>query len=211
MKQCKPKPCDECKTTFQPHNSLQVVCSPNCALKRVKRRQEAKVASTIKKERKAQKQASTRAKRDLNRKNIRWQHKQTQKAFNKLRVAQELKWFEDRGLEPTCISCGKPKGNDQWCCGHFKSRGAQSGLRYDPKNTYLQHNQRCNMRLSADIEGTKTTRGYKKGLIERFGEVEGQAIIDYCEVNVKPVDWDWEELEKQRAGYNKLLRQIEGR
>ena len=98
-----------------------------------------------------------------------------------MRVLQEFKWFADRGLEPTCISCGKKLGGDQWCNGHYKTRGSTPELALDPKNSYLQHNVLCNMHLSGDIEGTKATRGYKKGLIERFGEAEGQAIIDYCE------------------------------
>lgn len=65
------------------------------------------------------------------------------------------------------------------------------------------------MNLSGDIEGTKTTRGYKQGLKDRFGEEEGQAIIDYCESNTTPVKWSWEELEKNRAQYNARIREIE--
>jgi hypothetical protein len=65
------------------------------------------------------------------------------------------------------------------------------------------------MNLSGDIEGTKTTRGYKQGLKERFGEEEVQTIIDYCESNTAPVKWSWEELEKNRAKYNARIREIE--
>ena len=54
----------------------------------------------------------------------------------------------------------------------------------------------------------KAIRGYKQGLIDRFGE-EGQAIIDYCETNSDPVKWTWEELEKNRAEYNARIREIE--
>lgn len=65
------------------------------------------------------------------------------------------------------------------------------------------------MNLSGDISGTKTTRGYKQGLIDRFGEEEGQEIIDYCETNSDPVKWTWEELEKNRAKYNARIRELE--
>lgn len=65
------------------------------------------------------------------------------------------------------------------------------------------------MNLSGDIEGTKTTRGYKQGLKDRFGEVEGQKIIDYCESNTAPVKWSWEELEKMRSSFNKRIREME--
>jgi hypothetical protein len=159
-------------------------------------------------QRKAEK-ATRAASRDAKRKDLKWQHKLTQKSFNRMRVLEEFLWFKQRGLEPECISCGRPLGGDQWCCGHFKTRGAQSGLRYDPKNTYLQHNHRCNMNLSGDIEGTKTTRGYKQGLKDRFGEEEGQAIIDYCESNTAPVKWSWEELEKMRSKFNERIRELE--
>lgn len=159
-------------------------------------------------QRKAEKVTRT-VSRDAKRRDLKWQHKLTQKAFNRMRVLEELLWFKQRGLEPECISCGRTLGGDQWCCGHFKTRGAQSGLRYDPKNTYLQHNHRCNMNLSGDIEGTKTTRGYKQGLKERFGEQEGQKIIDYCESNTSPVKWTWEELEQMRKNFNSRIRNLE--
>ena len=64
------------------------------------------------------------------------------------------------------------------------------------------------MMLSGDIEGSKTTRGYKKGLLDRFGEVEGQKIMDYCEQNSSPVKWTWEELEKMRADFNARIREL---
>jgi len=132
----------------------------------------------------------------------------TQAAFNKMRRLEELLWFHERGLDPTCISCGQPLGGDVWCCGHLKSRGASSGLRFDPMNTFLQHNRRCNMALSGDIEGTKTTMGYKAGLLERFGQEEGQAIIDYCESHDKVREWKCDELMEIRKGFNKRIREL---
>jgi len=140
--------------------------------------------------------------KELNRKTIKWQHKQTQPVFNKLRRLQELKWFDDRGLEPVCISCQKTIGNDQWCNGHFKTVGANSGLRYDFKNSYLQHNYNCNQQKSGDIDG------YKKGLIARFGEKEGQEIIDYCETNNAVKKLTWEEIENLRIKFNLEIRII---
>lgn len=65
------------------------------------------------------------------------------------------------------------------------------------------------MNLPGDISGTKTTRGYKQGLIDRFGKDEGQAIIDYCETHSGPVKWSWGELEKMRQSYNQRIRNAE--
>jgi hypothetical protein len=128
----------------------------------------------------------------------------TQDSYNKLIRLRELKWFHDRGLEPYCISCQKELGGDIWCCGHMISRGHSEYLRYDPKNTYLQHNKRCNQALSGDIEG------YKKGLKIRFGEKEGQEIIDYCEANKdKNYAYSCEELIKMRKAFNKEIRELE--
>lgn len=126
-----------------------------------------------------------------------------------MRVLQELLWFHERGMVPTCISCAKPLGGDQWCCGHFKTQGGHPELRYDPKNTYLQHNHHCNQRLSADIGGTKNTMGYLAGLKHRFGEEEGQAIIDYCESHHPAKNYTCDQLEEMRAEFAAEVRRIE--
>lgn len=135
------------------------------------------------------------------------QHDLTQPIFNKLRVLQEKKWFADRGLEPACISCGKE--NADWCCGHFKTRGSQGNLRYDTMNTYLQCNKYCNMMLSANINGTKTTRGYLKGLVDRFGADKATEIIDYCESNTQVKKWTGEELMLMRKEFSRQIKEFE--
>lgn len=137
---------------------------------------------------------------ELDRKTLKWQHKQTQPVFNKLRRLQEFKWFSDRGLEPVCNSCQKPLGNDQWCNGHLISVGSNGRLRYDFKNSYLQHNHNCNKHKSGDVEN------FKKGLVIRFGEEEGKAIIDYCETNNKPIKRTWQEIEELRKEFNKEIK-----
>lgn len=184
---------------FVQYRTLQAVCSPRCAIKEAK-------AKTEKKERQ---QLAVR-KKALKSDDRRHQLKLTQMSFNKLRKLQEYKWFADRGLQPTCISCGKEKGGDSWACGHFKTVAGHSALRFDEKNTYLQHNFRCNSNLSGDINGTATTHGYKQGLINRFGEDEGQAIIDYCESYKEPLNYTCEELISIRKKFSKLIRQLEG-
>ena len=135
------------------------------------------------------------------------QHALTQKAFNKLRKLQEFKWFRDRGIEPHCISCGKT--NMDWCCGHYKSRGHQGALRYDEKNTYLQCNRYCNLALSANISGNKTTHGYKLGLILRFGHALANDINEYCERD-RIKKWECSELIEMRKAFNKEIKQLIG-
>jgi len=125
-----------------------------------------------------------------------------QPIFNELRRLEEFKWFKERGIEPYCISCQKPLGNDVWACGHFKTRKAKPELRFDRNNTFLQHNVKCNMHDSGDIEG------YKKGLINRFGEVEGKAIISYCESHHDMHKYTDDEIAELKANWRKQIRKL---
>jgi hypothetical protein len=152
-------------------------------------------------------QANSKAVRNLNRTKLSWQHPLTQTAFNRMRVLQEFMWFEKADIKPYCISCLKE--NMDWCCGHFKTRGAHGEIKYDERNTFLQCNRYCNCGLNGNIEGNKNTIGYKKGLIHRFGETEGQSIIDYCERHHPVAHWCCEELEQKRKGYNAAIRYLE--
>jgi hypothetical protein len=139
---------------------------------------------------------------ELDKRSLKWQHDKTQPVFNKLRRLQEFKWFSDRNLEPVCISCQKPLGNDQWCNGHFKTVGSNGRLRYDFRNSYLQHNYNCNQQLSGDVEGLK------RGLAIRFGDDEAAEIIDYCETNNSPIKRTWQELEELRKEFNKQIKEL---
>lgn len=144
-------------------------------------------------------------KKEFNTNDIPKQLKLTQKSFNKLRVLQELEWFNSRGIEPYCISCGKT--HMDWCCGHYKTVGSQGRLRFDEKNTYLQCNRYCNMALSGNIAGSKTTRGYTAGLFVRFGEA-AQSIIDHCESNTAVKKWKGAELQSLRSALNKRIIEL---
>ena len=171
------------------------VCSPKCALEYAKNKR-------VKTQRKEAKAAIL----EMNRKTLKWQHEQTQKSFNKMRVLQEKLWFKERGRDPECISCGKT--NMDWCCGHLKTRGSHPELRYDEQNTFLQCNRYCNMGLSGNIHGNKTTRGYIAGLSFRFGSNKAQDILSYLEKDhVKK--WTCEELEEMRARFNAEIRRLE--
>ncbi len=143
----------------------------------------------------------------VNTDDVKHQHVLTQKSFNKMRVLEEKKWFKDKGLEPECISCGKIKMD--WCCGHFKTRGSQGNLRYDKDNTFLQCNRYCNMALSGNIAGNKTTRGYTQGLYDRFGDEEARRIIEYCETSSSVRKWTGAELKEMRSGFNKRIKELE--
>ena len=146
-------------------------------------------------------------KKAFNEKDLSWQHKTCKPAFNKSRVMEELKWFADRNLEPTCISCNKP--NMDWCCGHYKTVGSAGSLRYDRRNTYLQCNKYCNMSLSGNISGNKNTRGYLQGLKDRFGHEEAMSIIDYCMTKQHEVKkWTCEEVQEIKETSSRIQKML---
>lgn len=200
------KKCKQCKEYKLKEEGIQTpagwfhtfTCATLFAQERAAKARE-KAFNKVKKENK-------KALREFNKRDIPWQHKQTQKSFNRMRVLEELKWFADFGLEPTCISCDKP--NMDWCCGHFKTVGGHGRLRYDRKNTYLQCNRHCNMALSGNLSGNKNTRGYRNGLIDRFYDYAAD-IMSYLEQNTHTKKWEWEELEALRSDCNKKIRELE--
>ena len=207
------KRCHGCERKYAPQpldRSFQNWCSYKCGVIVAKRRvasarERAKVKAIAagKKEAKVNKKALL----ELNRRSVPWQHKLTQRVFNRMRVLEELECFNHQGLEPRCISCKKPRMD--WSCGHYVSVGASGALRYDRVNTYLQCNKFCNSSLSSNRGGTRTTVGYDQGLLDRFGEREGQDIIDYCKSNTGPRKWGWEELEEMRRGFAARVRELE--
>jgi len=165
-----------------------------------------KAEASIAKKAKQKSQKASKDRLDLNRRHLPWQHEHCKTSFNRLRVQEEFQWFAERGLEPQCISCSKTQMD--WCCGHYKTVGAQSGLRYDRQNTFLQCNRYCNKGLSGNIAGNKNTRGYTQGLADRFGQDEADRIIAYCEAQTAPAKWDWQEMEAWRKDWNIKYREF---
>ena len=192
----KERTCKQCGVKFIPqYNRIQPVCSPKCALEYNKE----------KAKKKADKEFAER-KREFRKNDIPKQLKLTQTVFNRMRVKQEKLWYYRQGLEPECISCGKTKMD--WCCGHYKTVASHSELRFDEKNTHLQCNRACNEKLSGNINGTKTSRGYKQGLRERFGVQDGQAIIDYCDLSTAVIKRTGEELIQMRKQFAARDREL---
>ena len=194
----KQKHCKVCAGLYIPRASTQQACSPICAIAYSK----AKAAKKLDRE---QSKSDLMRKQIFKANDIRLQLNLTQKVFNKMRKLEEIDWFKSRGLEPECISCAKT--NMDWCCGHFKTVGSQGALRFDRINTYLQCNRYCNMGKSGNINGCKNTRGYLKGLSERFGDGLAGVIIEHCEANTVK-KWTCEELIEMRAGFNKEVKRL---
>jgi hypothetical protein len=192
--------CKHCKAKSAPLKiNLHSFCDYDCATA---------YAKSVQDKARAKKQAESRKEDREKLKSLKTNSEhasECQQLFNKMRRLEELLWFKERGIEPYCISCQLPLGNDQWACGHFKTRKARSDLAFDRMNTFLQHNVRCNKHLSGDIEG------YKKGLAIRFGEDEAGRIIEYCEVRQetpKRTAEDWRDMKKQFSAEIRRLQKL---
>ena len=174
--------------------------SKDCAIEYARKKAQRKIIAQKNKQVKQQKSQARKDK--FKAKSYASKLSELQGVFNELRRYEEFLWFHDRGIEPYCISCLKPLGNDQWCCGHFKTVGARGDLRFDKKNTYLQHNVRCNKHLSGDVEN------YKKGLAYRFGEEEAKEIINYTNKRQDVVKLTDEEIQKLKKEWRAKVREI---
>jgi hypothetical protein len=191
--------CKVCKAPATLRINMASFCSYECAIVQARKAQE-----KARKRQQLEFRKETKSRREKAKTNAQWAA-EAQVIFNKVRRLEELLWFKERGLEPYCISCQQPLGGDQWCNGHFKTRGARPDLAFDKLNSYLQHNRRCNQALSGDIEG------YKVGLAKRFGENEARRIIDYCEIrqeSPKRSAEDWIAFKKELSAEVRRLEKL---
>lgn len=181
-KPLKKKKCRECPIKFQPVNSLQVVCSPPCAIKKLETDRQKKA----KRELKASK-ADTRKRKQALKTRSDW-----------LRLAQETcnAYIRYRDRHKGCISCNTRKPDIQYCAGHYKSRGGFPELRFHPSNIHKQCNKNCNSALS----------GNKDGYIPALVQKVGQGIVDWLDGPHEPQNWTIEDIQDIKQHYKELLK-----
>lgn len=182
LKEIKPKKCKACKTEFKPFNSMQIACSPRCALRLAEDKREKKEKQELSDFRKNNKKISE------------WVA-EAQIAVNA--------YVRLRDANKECVSCDTTE-SPQWDAGHYRSRGAASHLRFNLLNNWKQCNK-CNRFLGGNVVE------YRKKLIERIGEQrvielehdnEGRKFTrEYCE-RVKKIF-------NKRARYYKKLREAQ--
>lgn len=194
------KTCKACLSEFKPTRSFQKVCSPKCAIKLVNANKEEKKAKAWRLEKKIRKE-KLKSKSE-------WV-KEAEYAFRRYIRARDRLFYAKQGKPHECISCGTTSPHIQYAAGHYKTKGAYPELRLDERNCYLQCNKRCNMELSGNINGTKDTHGYKEGLKMRFGDEEGEKIIDYLESHHPAENWTIDDLSRMKSEFNKKANDIE--
>ena len=162
LKKLKPRPCQICKVDFPPFNSLQVVCSPPCAIKKAQLDRS-----------KAQKRLIRFERKDLR------QRKRALKTASKwLSEAQDAfnKYIRYRDRDENCISCDRPEyeitewlRGGIWDCGHYLTRGAHPELRFSELNGNKQCKS-CNGGAGKYVKkGLTVTRVYRANLIVKIG------------------------------------------
>lgn len=181
--------CRNCKTYFPwlpEYPSFRVWCGDECALslslKRLPRIQKAQ-----EKERK---------------KVIR--EKKSKHYENELPRQKELTQIEANKLcklldkDKPCIACGRPYAPGKgWHAMHFKSRGANSFLRYSLINLHAGC-WKCNHFESGNLPG------YRQGLTERHGS----SMADYLDSSPRVKDWTCPELIQLRKLYASESRRL---
>jgi len=179
------KRCRQCKKSFKPTmSSLQVACSPACAIA---------WAKTIK-----GKAHSDKAKRvDLRsrKQSIKTRSdgiKETQIAFNAMIRARD-------GSKP-CISCGILATNqvNYWDCGHYRSTGAAPELRFEPLNAHKQCKQ-CNRSLSGNVVE------YRLRLTDRIGARN----LHWLEGKHEPKKYTIEDVKELKKQFNQQKKEYE--
>ena len=122
--------------------------------------------------------------------------KEAQREFNA--------YIRARDAEKPCICCGKPLGDSdmggRFDCGHYRSVGSASHLRFDERNAHAQRKQ-CNR------YGAGRAVDFRIGLVSRIG----LAAVEALESNNIPHKWTREGLIEVRDTYRAKLKELKGR
>jgi hypothetical protein len=179
-----PKKCAMCPSEFLPRNSMHSVCSQRCATRKVK----------------ADKAAKDKAERET----VKARREAIQTIPQLIKAAQREfnHWVRIRDADQPCICCGAPLGAGEvggaYDCGHYRSTGSASHLRFDERNAHGQRKQ-CNR------WGAGRAVDYRCGLIARIG----LAAVEALEADNTPRKWTREELRDIAATYRAKRRELE--
>jgi hypothetical protein len=176
------KACDHCKREFMPSRPMQKVCSPLCASRLVR---------TLKKTEREQ----TRARKEA-----------IQTIPELIRIAQREfnAYIRARDRHQPCICCGHPLGDGEvggaYDCGHYRSTGSASHLRFDERNAHAQRKV-CNR------YGAGRAVDYRIGLVARLGLEAVEALESDNGIR----KWTRDELRQIAATYKQKRRELEDR
>lgn len=175
------KQCTQCPRMFMPQRMGQRVCGIACARRLVNAAK------------KAEKEDVRRRKADL--KTIPELIKEAQTAFNA--------WVRARDEKEACICCGRfpvssaGLSGHSWDCGHYRSTGSASHLRFNEDNAHMQL-------VLCNRYGAGRAVDYRIGLIARIGLARVEALESDNHVH----RWTREELIAIKSKYVQKLKDL---
>lgn len=201
----KSKKCRCCKLGFTPWNSLQVCCTPSCAIEYTKNKQETKLIADINRAEKI-KRADTKKRKEALKSKSKW--------LGEAQIACNAHTRErDKG--DVCISCGKSEAELKinnpiaMVCGHYLSVGAYPELRFHPFNQNLQCT-RCNGGAGKygqfNSKGLTVTQDYRINLIKKIG----LSNVEWLEGPQKAQNLIIEDIKEIKQYYKERLKIIKG-
>jgi hypothetical protein len=181
LKKPRCKKCKVCQETFQPTRPMQAVCSPACALAKVKTDQ-------AKQERKTDRERKQKLKTRSE-----WM-KEAQVVFNR--------YIRLRDSGRPCICCGRFMDSDgpggEWDAGHYRSVGSAPHLRFHEDNAHKQSKQHNRYGAGRAVD-------YRIGLIGRIGIERVEAL----EADQTPRHYTIDDLKQIIATYKAKIKEME--
>ena len=171
-----------CGASFTPRNSLQVACSPMCAIHKTAHDKAKKAAKEASEQRMAHREAKEKVKTRGD-----WT-KEAQAAFNA--------FIRARDAHLPCVSCGRHH-QGQYHAGHYRTVGANPELRFCELNVWKQCAP-CNDHLHGNLIN------YRIELIKRIG----QDKVDWLEGYHQPKHYSIDDLKEIKAEYKRKLKEI---
>ncbi len=173
--------CKWCGGEYLPYRTMQIICSPECALKYTAKKAEEKASKQWIKEKKVLKEKL---------KTLGQYETEARKVFQM--------WIRKvRDKDRACISCGV-FNTPQWDAGHFYSANQFSGLMFDQDNVHKQCSV-CNDYLSGNL------LAYREGLINRYG-LEFVERLEKQKDNGRNYKYTKVELVEIKNKYKSLLK-----
>jgi hypothetical protein len=160
-------------------------------------------------EKQAAKAAATKAKADAKRRKM--DRAQTRARKRALETIPELikaaqrefnSYIRARDKNKPCICCGRPLGTGDvggaFDCGHYRSTGSASHLRFDERNAHGQ-TKACNR------YGAGRAVDYRIGLVARIG----REAVEALEADNRVHKWERDELRQIAATYKRKLKELQ--
>lgn len=172
--------CKNCKQKFEPqYNSVQMVCSPKCAVD---------YSYKVSKEKRQKDWNKRKTKMKDSIKTYSDYLKELQEVFNR--------YIRLRDAHLPCISCGRHH-EGQYHAGHYRSVGSSPEHRFNPKNVHKQCAP-CNTHLHGNIVE------YRKRLIKKIGVDE----VELLENEHIPMKYSIPELIELKVIYKDKIKQL---